>query len=279
LEDLVEASGLSKDLKLIEQSIVTSAVEAASKNKPQNPSTKGTIDILLVENLQESFQYSLLMDEITYYLKKQVTEEDIQEALGWYRSELGQRIVQAESTSNTKESMTTIQSEMTELLNQHDLINTATQVDEAIGISNAMLDMQINTQKAMILAGLAIIDPSKDMSELERTKWTEIDEAEREARRQPIAQQYKASFVYTMKNFSQAERDQYKAFMLKPSNVKIVNAVITGISKAVEIGSYNFMAALDKDIKNPPLELQKLFNQNSTTTTTTTESKPHSPPN
>ncbi|MEW8630977.1 MAG: DUF2059 domain-containing protein [Candidatus Thiodiazotropha sp.] len=268
LEELVTASGLDTDLKSLEQNLVTSAVEAAMKNAPQDESTEGLIDILLAENLRETFQYSLLLDEVTHFLKKQISEEDVQQALGWYRSDLGKRIVQAEAISGSSKGMATIQSEKDELLKQQDLINIASEVDDTIGISDAMVDIQINAQKALILASLAITAPGKDLSELENANWHDIKTADRDSLRQPISQNYKATFAYTMKAFSPDERAQYREFMLNPSNVKIVNAIITGISKAVEIGAHNFVMELKKDVKNPPPELQQLISQNSAPTAT-----------
>jgi hypothetical protein len=267
LEDLLTASGLDTDLKMFEQNLVTSAVEGALKNSPQDETKKRLVDILLAKNLQETFQYSLLLDEVTYFLKKRVSEEDVQEALDWYRSDLGQRIVQKQAEASTREGSASIQSEKNQLLNQHDLVAMATQVDKAIGISNTMVDLRINTQKALILAGLAIVSPGKDMSELEHANWSDIKTADRDALRQPLAQQYQVSFAYSMKQFSQGEREQYRDFMLKPSNIKIVNAILTGISKSVEIGAHNFMSKLSNDLKNPTPELQQLLSQNSSGTT------------
>lgn len=264
LEELLEASGLDTDLKMFEQNIVTGAVEGALKNSPQDETRKSLVDMLLAKNLRQTFQYSLLLDEVTYFLKKRVTKEDVQEALNWYRSDLGQRIVQTQTAASTREGSAAMQSEKNELLNQHDLAAMATQVDEAIGISNTMVDLQINTQKALILAGLAIVAPGKDMSELENANWSDIKTADRDTLRQPLAQQYQMSFAYSMKDFSQGEREQYRDFMLKPSNIKIVNAILTGISKAVEIGAHNFMEKLNNDLKNPSPELQQLLSQNST---------------
>jgi hypothetical protein len=270
LEDLLAASGLDTDLKIFEQSIVTSAVESAIKNNPRDETKKRLVDILLAKNLRETFQYSLLLDEVTYFLKKRVSEEDVQEALEWYRSDLGQLIVQTQATASTKEGSAAIQSEKNELLNQHDLVTMATQVDEAIGISDTMVDLQINAQKALILAGLAIVAPGKDMSELEHANWSDIKTADRDSLRQPLAQQYQVSFAYSMKQFTQEEREQYRDFMLKPSNIRIVNAILTGISKSVEIGAHNFMSKLNNDLKNPSPELQKLLSQNPTDTTSQT---------
>jgi hypothetical protein len=274
LEELLEASGLNTDLKSLEENLVTSAVDAALKNKPNDEKTKSLIDILLAKNLRETFQYTLLLDEVTYFLKKQVTEEDVQEALGWYRSELGRRIVQAEAASSSSEGLTAIQNESNQLLSQPDLNRIATEVDEAIGISNAIVNMQINLQKAMFLASSAIIAPEQDISKLENMDWASINTADRATLHQPIKQQYQASFAYNMKNFSQEERVQYKDFMLKPSSIKIINATLTGIGKAIEIGGHNFMVKLINELKNPSPELQQLFSQSSpgtTTTKTTTE--------
>jgi hypothetical protein len=267
LEDLLASSGLDTDLKMFEQNLVTSAVDGALKSNPQDETKKRLVEILLAKNLRETFQYSLLLDEVTYFLKKRVSEEDVQEALDWYRSDLGQRIVRTQAAASTREGSAAMQSEKNELLNQHDLVTMATQVDEAIGISNTMVDLQINTQKALILAGLAIVAPGKDMSELEHANWADIKTADRDSLRQPLAQHYQLSFAYSMKAFSQEEREQYRDFMLKPSNVNIVNAVLTGISKAVEIGAHNFMAKLNNDIKNPSPELQQIISKNSTGTT------------
>jgi hypothetical protein len=284
LEELIEASGLDADLKILEQSIVTSAVEAALKNRPKDETVKGLIDILLADNLRETFQYSLLLDEVTYFLKKRVSEEDVQESLVWYRSELGQRIVQIQAAASSKEGSAAMQSEKNQLLNQHDLITMASEVDEAIGISNAMVDLQINTQKAMILASLAILAPDKDMTELEHANWSDIKTADRAALQQPLAQHYQVTFAYSMKAFSQAEREQYKDFLMTPSSIKIINATLTGISKAVEIGAHNFIAELEKDLKNPSPKLQQLLDKKPTTnaaqnTTSTTGQNPTSTTN
>lgn len=267
LEELLTASGLDTDLRMFEQNIVAGAVVSALKSNPQDETRKSLVDMLLAKNLRETFQYSLLLDEVTYFLKKQVTEEDVQEALDWYQSDLGQRIVQTQTAASTREGSAAMQREKNELLNQHDLIAMATQADEAIGISDTMVDLQINAQKALVLAGLAIIAPGKDISEIEHTNWADIKTAKRDTLRQPLAQQYQLSFAYSMKTFSPGEREQYRNFMLKPGNIKIVNATLTGISKAVEIGAHNFMDKINNDLKNPSPELQQLLSQNSASTT------------
>jgi hypothetical protein len=66
-----------------------------------------------------------------------------------------------------------IQIERNQLLSQQDLYKMASEVGEAIGISK-----------------------------LENTDWADIKTADRATLRQPIAQQYQASFACTMKNFS-----------------------------------------------------------------------------
>ena len=199
------------------------------------------------------------MDEVTYFLKKQVSEEDVQMALTWYQSDLGQRIVQAEAKANT--ATTEIQSGREELLKQQDLVAMASEVDQAIGLTDAMVELQINTQKAMILAGLAILAPGKDMSDLEHANWSDIKASDRDALRKPIEQHIQTTFIYTMKDFSKEEREKYREFLLKPGSIKLNNAVITGISKAVEIGAHNFMTELANDIKNPSPELDQLIKQ------------------
>lgn len=270
LEELLEVSGLNADLKTFERTLATSAVESASKNKPDDEATKRMLEILLAENLRETFQYTLLLDEVTHFLKKLVTEEDVREALDWYRSELGLRITQAEAAANSVEGQAARQREKNELLSQQDLSTMATQVDNAIGISDAMVDLQINTQKALILAILAIAAPGQDMSKLEHTDWADIKTPDRATLRQPIAEQYQMSFAYSMKAFSQGEREQYRDFLMKPSSIKIINAAITGISKAVEVGAHNFVTELQNDLKNPSPELKQLLSQQAAATTSTT---------
>ena len=265
LEELLESSGLNADLKEIERILTKSAVEEASKNNPQDEKTKRLIEILLAENLKETFQYSLLVDEVTYFLKKQVSEEDVQTALEWYRTPLGQRIVQAEAEAGSPTNAAAIQRERDELLKQQDLSATAAEVDQAIGLSDSVVDLQINSQKAMVVAGLAILAPGKDITEIENTKWTDIKTSDRDALRQPIQQHIQATFVYTMKDFSQEEREKYRVFLLKPGSVKIYKAIMAGMSKAVEIGTHNFMNELVKDIKNPTPELEQILKQYSST--------------
>jgi hypothetical protein len=260
LEALIEASGLNADLKEMEQSLVKQAVEEATKKNPQDETTKRLIDILLADNLRESFQYSLLLDEVTYFLKKQVSEEDVQMALTWYQSDLGQRIVQAETKASTARAE--IQNGREELLKQQDLATMASELDQAIGLTDAMIELQINTQKTMILAGLAIIAPGKDLSDLEHANWSDIKASDRDALRKPIEQHIHTTFIYTMKDFSKEEREKYREFFLKPGSIKLNNAVMTGISKAVEIGAHNFMTELTNDIKNPSPELDQLIKQN-----------------
>jgi hypothetical protein len=269
LEALLETSGLNASLEVLEQTLVTNAVAQASSSKPQSETAGRLIEILLAENLKETFRYALLLDEVTYILKKKVSEEDVQVMLDWYRSDLGQRIKKAEDAANSPEGMTAIQREMNSLLKQQDLTAMAAEVDEAIGLSNAMVDLQINIQKALVLAGLAIVAPGEDLSKIEHANWAAIETSDRAALRQPIEQQFQATFAYTMKGFSKQERDLYREVMLKTSTIKVVDAVMTGISKAVEIGAHNFMTELAKDLKEPSPELERLLKEYSASTTET----------
>jgi antitoxin component HigA of HigAB toxin-antitoxin module len=272
LETFLQASGLDNSLKMMEQVIVTESIKGtknASYDELNQVETEKLIDVLLKENLQDSFQYALLLDEITYFLKKKVSDKDLKTVLTWYQSDLGQRFVKADLATQTPKGQSAIRRQMKSLLSQQELVTMAKDVDNAIGMSDEMVNIQLNAQKALTLASLAIVAPGQDLSELENYDWKNIETADRQQLLAPIQQQVQANFVYAVKDFNSSERQQYQQFLKQPATVKVIRATMTGLGKSIEIGAHNFMSALMEDLKSPSPELEEIVRKINVTETGT----------
>lgn len=257
LEDLISISRTEPVVKSIEGNVVNGVVNLKKDYKHASE----LIDFM-ASIISDSFHHTLLLDEVTYHLKKSLSSEDAQTLINWYQSDLGARLLEADAASSTPEASSKIASMRQQLLANTQYVAIARDIDDVLDLSNSLLDLQISMQKTFIKTGLALIAPGKPLPDFDNINESKIDEearAKMSLMHQQIEESVLSNLVYAYQSFSLAELEQFKTFISQEGVNNYHRQFMLGLSKATEIATHNFLTVLFDAFKNPTPELQKIL--------------------
>ena len=194
IEELLEISGLKKQIKETEEGFgaVLLAQTPGSDEKKEK----------FVTILTDTFKEKDINNKIKSALKKQLSEEEVNDLLKWYNSDLGKKIIDEENASSSADSYAQMNEITPKLLKDEERVKAAKKIVELLKIVDLIANVEINSIKSV---SNLISDKYKTTPEQEKV----IDE---ELEKQAFARANKYSLpiaLFSHRNLTIDELNEY----------------------------------------------------------------------
>ncbi|MBX2869404.1 MAG: DUF2059 domain-containing protein [Acidiferrobacterales bacterium] len=178
-----------------------------------------------------AFKSSDILFEVAVGINQNMEEEEIQEILSWYRSDLGKRITQEEELASTPEAHQIIQREMTTLLNDFERAGFARSIEKLFNATELSLQIQENIALASLSAATSASDPQDwiDPEQLRPQIRADLEKT-REATKENIV----ASLIYSHRNIGLRELIKYEMFLTEDATVKFHQTTFRTLGEGLE---------------------------------------------
>ncbi|WP_319521701.1 DUF2059 domain-containing protein [uncultured Desulfosarcina sp.] len=172
--------------------------------------------------------------------REKLSIDDLKKVLAWLDSPLGRKFTQLEEAASTPEKYTEMQQFAQTLQKSPPLperLEIIGRLDDAVKATETSVEVAMNTQLAITIAIVASLpkeqQPAYDnlAAVVEQTR----PQIEGAMRAQTIV-----SLLYTYRNVTETELDQYIEFASSPTGKNYHDAAVSGLKKALLEGSYSW---------------------------------------
>lgn len=185
----------------------------------------------MMNSADKTLKPSVLLAAIRAQLQAKLTDSDMASLLAWYESGIGQKITAVEEKASTAEGNRQIMQHAQELLGDKKRAAAAERLDDLLGATDKMLNLQENLMLATYTSLSKAIAPDKPFD----TAAFKARIAELEPKmRKNIHVYVIASLIYTYQPISDNELAQYEKFLATPAAQKYNDATIRGIDSGLQ---------------------------------------------
>ena len=243
IQTLMRKSGLDKQLEQIPAMVQAEVEQTQQQQKvfPQSelPNIKRLVAV--------AFDSKALNNAVRAHIQTNMTGKDIEAALIWLNSPLGEKITGLEEAASTPQAMAEMQSMAGGLAGNKARVEKLKRLDNAVQAIESNVRMALNMQVAMTIAMTATMTPDQQPS---------IDLIIQEVNknnaqvRSMVAKEVLLSFLYTYRSLSDAELDRYIAFAESAAGKKYGDVATAAISDAMINACRKLGTLLGQDMKN-----------------------------
>lgn len=219
LDQLMLKSGLTQQLAAIENNI-NDGLNQGGQELPDDTLAA------LTNIMKKHFAADKLTSEIRAVLKQRLSSKDIKEALTWYDSDLGQRLVTLEIAATSTEQQLQQQQHIPKLLENADRFSLIRELDAATGASKANLAMVASMQKTMMYAVLG-----QNMTQAEIDQLINLTQASMQAELEMLVI---GGLLYTYRDVNDADIRRYKTFAQTTAGQNFHQAVSDAMIRTME---------------------------------------------
>lgn len=230
---LLAQSGLTDQVQQIPESLKAGMMQAQQMGDPLPDSTFQA----MMHSADRSIVADDILDEVHGALARSLTEQDINNLLAWYQSDLGQEITEAEKSSSSPAAYGEMMNQAKSLYGDSRRVKFAQRLDKLFGASEMVMDLQQYTGVAVFSALMLHEQPGADVDigAFKQQISTQI-----EASRSMVEQGIVLSFLYSYQDIDMDKLDEYEDFLNQPSTVKFNETVIESMNRALETGISDF---------------------------------------
>ncbi len=226
IETLMIKSGLSKQLAQIAPMVQAGMAQQNQKSEALSPEQMNELSGMA----DRAFDAKVLIEKVQKHLQANLSETDVQAALAWLRSPLGEKITKLEEDASTPAAYAEMQKTADKLTGNAGRVKLARKLDNAVKATEAGVAVALNTQTAMIAALTSKAAPEN------RPTMEDIEKEVNKNRGQiqsAVEQGTLLSFLYTYRSLSDAEIGKYIDFASSASGKKYHAVTAEGVTAAV----------------------------------------------
>ena len=182
-------------------------------------------------------QYILPSDikaHIKTQLIKVLTEQDIKALIAWYSSDVGQRLIAAETQASTPEAFMQMQQQAQQILSDENRVGFSKKMEGIIGATDMMVEMQISTTMA-VYAGIRAVTQAKSAISIAALRG-QVN-GQRAAMKSQLAQLVLLISTYTWKDISWSDLAKYEQHLNTPASAKFIksasDALVSGFEMSI----------------------------------------------
>jgi len=228
INTLLDLSGLTEQISQYPE-VFKSGIEQAKQQGTPFPDDGYQ---LIIQKMEESTLSKDIIERISYSLKQSLSEEEGEELLTWFKSDLGKEITKAEEDAGTAEAFQNITEMAEDLLTKTEKVAFAKRLDALIGATEMNMDIQENTGIAVFSIIMTLLQPDVPL-DLAPVK-AQMDSVRAETKA-TVEQMITASMVYTYQNIDDKKLAQYEEFLKKPTSMKFNKSVTENLGKGLEV--------------------------------------------
>jgi hypothetical protein len=226
LNQIMQLSGLNKQVS----QYPALAVLGIEQAQAQGSSLKDEDYSKMKQVMLDSFKPKDMLSTVSKEIQKTTTQESADEILIWYKSDLGRKITKAEEKASTPSAYEQMIKQASKLLTNKKRVYLARMIERSLNATEMTIQIQNNTSIAVYSAMSKIMAPEKKV-DIEAFKI--IMSAQEKQMRANIEQFVILSFVYSYKDMSVQEIEEYVVFLKKPHTKKFNKSVVDGLVKAL----------------------------------------------
>jgi hypothetical protein len=242
VQTLMRKSGLDKQLEQI-PAMVQAGIDQTQQQQ-QRLSPEDTANLKRLAAI--AFDAKTLADAVRAHVGANMTGKDIEAALAWLNSPLGEKITGLEEAASTPQAMAEMQSMAGRLAGDKARAEKMKKLDVAIQASESSVRMVLNMQVVMTVAMTSSLEPDQQPS---------VDAILREVNknsaqiRSMMEQQTILAFLYTYRSLPDAELDRYIAFGESAAGKKYQAVTSEAVSGAMVEAGRKLGSLLGEDMK------------------------------
>jgi len=243
IQSLYFKSGMDKQVKQLPLLIQANIENALEKDDRINQLPRHT-KLAISGSVHDAFAPERLRNIIIKELKKYMTVKDLNKALKWLDSPLGEKCTRLEEAASTPETLSKVQKFAAQLqqtpppANRLDILR---RLDAAVKATETNVEITMNAQLAVAFAIVKSL-PLEQQGPLEDiTAQLEKNRPQVEA---VMKSQTLLFALYTYQNLTNAELEKYIQFATSPAGTRYHVATISGFKKALLDGSLNWSESI-----------------------------------
>lgn len=248
IKKLVDVTGISEQLGSLNDMLKSGMADGLSAKQGEKQMSAeeqaalvGTVDAV---NLSQ-----LITGHMESALKQQTSDKEYTALMKWYESDLGKKISAAEVEASSQAAMQDMMQKAAELMGNQSRLQTAERIDQLTNTSNAVVNMQMNMSKAMI-EGMSALAQDEAIKQAMTQQFEQQMQAVRPQMEAQTKQMVLISFVYTYRNFSDADIKQYEEFLSSPAAQEFtkgsLSALNSGFTEASGIWAKELVKVAEK---------------------------------
>lgn len=227
---IMDLSGLDVQIPQIADMLNSELVTAMS-SLPENVAAEMS-DLIAI-----SFDGDSMLATVKDEVSKSVSENELEDMLKWYSTDLGIQITKIEEQQQDAEELKLMQEQKKELFDNHLRVSLFEELDKASHITESSIDLQISMMKAMFKM------MGKDEQSQEAKEYIKKNKKMMEETTQKSTL---LSFLYTYRDLDDDEVDLYIDFLNKGTTQSFIKAVNRGTNKAILDGTNQFIKGILK---------------------------------
>jgi len=160
INKIIDLTGLSKQINQFPGLVKAGMEQAKLQGTPIPEAEYNAIQ----KSVDESILPFDILEGIRHSLKKSITEEEAQELLAWYESDLGKEITMAEEKASTAEAYNEMMKEAELLVANTERVEMAKRLDILLGATDMTMNIQENTSIAIYSAIMLAMQPGTPLN-------------------------------------------------------------------------------------------------------------------
>lgn len=240
-QQLLDASGSSASLTSIPDSMKAGFVQAAQST----PGFNQDMLTFLTNSIDQHFSVANLQQNLNDYVGKRISADEAKALLNWYNSALGKEIVAAEKSAGTPQAIESIQQQAQQLFSDQMRVAFAQKMDETLGLTNMMLDMQVGTAVAIAQGMTSLTQPqlAQDSAAMRQHVAQSM-----EPMRDNMKTMITVMMVYAYKDIGEDKLKAYGDFLSTPACQKFAKVLLQGTRIAMETESQRWATSIAQQV-------------------------------
>lgn len=224
--ELLELSGLSQQITEFPNAMKSGIAQAAQQGQiPQNMATQ------MQQQIDVGLDEQLMLQGVRQSVQQQMTANEVQSLLRWYRSDNGRRVTAEEAKTSEPEAQQEMIAKARQLMQDQVRVTQAQRINKAAGVTDVTLELQRQVSIAIFAALSRATQPEQE-PDLQAFK-QQMAQLEPQLRQQ-LDQFVTLALVYTYRNLKPETVQAYENFLGQPATQKFNRTVMTSISRNIE---------------------------------------------
>jgi len=240
IQALMSKSGLNKQLEQLAPMVQVGMAQQNQQSEALPPETMSELSGLAAI----AFDAATLKEKVQKHIQAKLAETDIQAALAWLRSPLGEKITKLEEDASTPAAYAEMQNMADKLGGNAGRVALAKKLDSAVKATETGVAVALNTQIALIAAMTSRMSPEN------RPTMDNIEKELSKSRGQiqsAVEQSALLSILYTYRSLSDAEINKYIDFANSDSGKKYHTVTAEGVTAAVTSAAHVMGSLIAQD--------------------------------
>lgn len=245
INELIKYSGIDRQFDgmpgIVEAVLNQAQADAVKQGK--NPIPENEF-FNLKQALMHAFKPAVIVKKIRKDLRKELTIDDVDDLMRWYKSDLGRKITSEEVKASSPDAYMDMMNNIESLTKDQDRINMAFDIEHQVD----SVDMATTLQKKTLLGIYTALFSRNDPASFDVKLVQSMIDSQEKVIRSQLEQTVILSYVYSYRSISLDDQSRYVSFLKRTTSKKFMKTVNNGL-----------MHGLDKITDNLKIILQNMI--------------------